>query len=75
MYSIKYQKVMDQATDLILSIPVNKARGQLSMNLFMHYLNHEDWFEVGSILLEEEINYNTGQKMKMYSKDIESSKM
>jgi len=45
------------------------------MNLFMHYLNHEDWFEVGSILLEEEINYNTGQKMKMYSKDIESSKM
>jgi len=39
------ESLVDKQTDLILSIQILAKEDYAYNNLFMHYINHEDWFE------------------------------
>lgn len=67
---IKAQKYMSEATNLVLSIMVNKKENTKA-NAFFHYLLHEEWFELEQIDILEEYLYDFNQKLKISSKDLE----
>ena len=39
--------------------------------MFLHYLNHEDWFEASDIELEEEYYFDDASVVKIQNKDME----
>lgn len=64
------EKIINEMTDFILVIPLKVDTGNDTPNLFLHYINHEDWFEA-SALGDEESQLDTGDKLKINNKDLE----
>lgn len=63
--------MIDQLTDLVLAIPIQAKSDLTNINLFMHYLNHEDWFEAQAIQQEQEYYFDAKQSIKITNKDFE----
>ena len=55
---------MNKLTDLVIVIPIQQLSGHDKYNLFLHYLNHEDWFEATPVPIEEADDYD-GQTVKI----------
>lgn len=62
---------MSKITDLILVIPIQIDVNSDTNNMFLHYLNHEDWFEAAPMTAEETSQTSEGDMLKVQNKDLE----
>lgn len=69
--ALQAEYLIDQLTDLVLAIPIQAKSDQTNINLFMHYLNHEDWFEAAPLSGDEATQLNEGDMLKVQNKDLE----
>jgi hypothetical protein len=63
--------LMAKLTDLILVIPLKVDISSATNNMFLHYLNHEDWFEAAPLSGDEATQLNEGDMLKVQNKDLE----
>lgn len=56
---------MSKLTDLILVIPLKVDISSATNNMFLHYLNHEDWFEAAPLSGDEATQLNEGDMLKV----------
>lgn len=57
--------LMSKLTDLILVIPLKVDISSATNNMFLHYLNHEDWFEAAPLSGDEATQLNEGDMLKV----------
>lgn len=62
---------LSKITDLILVIPLKVDIDSSTNNMFLHYLNHEDWFEAAPLSPEETSQMAEGDLLKVQNKDLE----
>jgi len=63
--------LLDKMTDMILVIPLTVDMAMQTPNMFLHYLNHEDWFEATALEPEEVSQLDSDDKLKVINKDLE----
>lgn len=63
--------LLDKMTDLVLVIPLTVDLTMTAPNMFLHYLNHEDWFEAAALEPEEVSQLDNDDKLKINNKDLE----
>lgn len=69
------EKLVNDLTDLVLAIPIQSKSDLSTVNLFMHYLNHEDWFEASAVSDTVESYFDSKQAVRISNKDLESPKV
>lgn len=75
MDALKVEKLVNDLTDLVLAIPIQSKSDLSTVNLFMHYLNHEDWFEASAVSDTVESYFDSKQAVRISNKDLESPKV
>lgn len=73
--ALKAEKLVNDLTDLVLAIPIQSKSDLSSVNLFMHYLNHEEWLEASSVSDSVEGYFDSKQTVRISNKDLESPKV
>jgi len=69
--SLEMEKLLNDMTDAIIVIPLSVDINNNTPNMFMHYLNHEDWFEASALAPNEVSQLDSDDKLKVNNKDLE----
>jgi hypothetical protein len=68
---LEMDKLLNDMTDAIIVIPISVDINLTGPNMFMHYLNHEDWFEAAALGPNEVSQLDSDDKLKVNNKDLE----
>lgn len=69
--ALEMDKLLNDMTDAIIVIPLSVDINMSGPNMFMHYLNHEDWFEAAALGPNEVSQLDSDDKLKVNNKDLE----
>jgi len=73
--ALRTEKLVNDLTDLVLAIPIQTKSDLSTVNLFLHYLNHEEWFEASAVSDTVESFFDSKQAVRISNKDLESPKV
>lgn len=68
---LEMDKLLNDMTDAVIVIPLSVDINMSTPNMFMHYLNHEDWFEAAALAPNEVSQLDSDDKLKVNNKDLE----